>query len=161
MIANSISFILSNLPSILTLIALIIALALRGSDHTGERRFGWLLLLAVGIDGLWAGFFHIFFPQLASAQIGWSPSPFETEIGIADFAMGVVAIIAFWNSLSFKCAIALYAIIFYVGAAIGHVHDAIVSANFAPDNFGPLLIATLLRTGMLVYFLIKTGIKKQ
>ncbi|NKX17040.1 hypothetical protein HGG75_22545 [Ochrobactrum pseudogrignonense] len=86
-------------------------LAIHKRDHTGTRQLSWLLLLAVGIDGVWAGIFHVF-SAIASAQIGWSPSPFETEIGIADLAMGVVAITAFWCSRGFKCAIALYAILF-------------------------------------------------
>ncbi|KAB2685875.1 DUF6790 family protein [Brucella pseudogrignonensis] len=155
MIADAIRFILSNLPSILTLIAFCVVLAIHKRDHTGTHQLSWLLLLAVGIDGVWAGIFHVFFPAIASAQIGWLPSPFETEIGIADLAMGVVAITAFWCSRGFKCAIALYAILFYIGTAMGHISQALTAGDFAPDNIGPLLIATLLRTLLLIYLLNK------
>ncbi|EMG51756.1 hypothetical protein WYI_20655 [Ochrobactrum sp. CDB2] len=63
MIADAIRFILSNLPSILTLIAFCVVLAIHKRDHTGTRQLSWLLLLAVGIDGVWAGIFHVFFQQ--------------------------------------------------------------------------------------------------
>jgi hypothetical protein len=44
-----------------------------------------VLLLPIGITGLWAGVSHVFFPATAAAHIGWQVSPFQFEVGMADF----------------------------------------------------------------------------
>lgn len=122
-------------------------------EQTAERYLAWLLLLAVGIDGIWAGIFHIFLPQVASGQIGWQVSPFEFEIGVADLALGTAAVIAFWCSLSFKSGIAAYAILFYIGVAVGHFYQAFAHGDFSPDNFGLLLLITILRAVLIAWCL--------
>lgn len=146
MIAQIIKLVLSNLPALLCLAAVLCAALLNREAPWPRRYLSWLLLLAVGIDGLWAGIFHVFFPGIASAAIGWQPSPFEFEIGVADIALGLVAVIAFWRSLAFQSAIALYAIVFYAGVTIGHLVQAFGEGNYAPDNFGLLLLLTVART---------------
>ncbi|QFY63397.1 hypothetical protein FZ934_24325 (plasmid) [Rhizobium grahamii] len=145
MIAQSIRFILTNLPMLLFAAATACATCSRSPEHWSRRYLSWLLLLAVGVDGIWAGIFHVFFPAIASAQIGWQPSPFEYEIGIADISLGVVAVASFWRSLSFQSAIASYAIIFYAGVTIGHFIQAFAHGDFAADNFGVLLVVTIAR----------------
>jgi hypothetical protein len=45
---------------------------------------------------LWAGLFHVFFPHVAAASIGWEVSPFQFEVGVADIAIGLTAIASFW-----------------------------------------------------------------
>jgi hypothetical protein len=154
MIAESIRFVLMNIPLVMFVAALGAASALRSPLRWSERYLAWLLLLSVGVDSLWAGIFHVFFPQIASEQIGWRSSPFEFEVGVADIALGIVAIASFWCSLSFKTAIAIYAMVFYIGVTIGHMHDAVVHQNFSPDNFGVLLLLTILRFILLGWLLI-------
>lgn len=153
MVAESIRFVLTNVPLIMFVAAIAIASVTRSPASASQRYLSWLLLLAVGVDSLWAGIFHVFFPQIASAEIGWAPSPFEFEVGVADIALGIVAIASFWRSLAFKTAIALYAIIFYLGVTIGHFREAIVAGNFAPDNFGLLLLLTIVRFVLIVWLL--------
>lgn len=153
MIAETIKLILSNVPTIMFVAAVVIAFFSRRPESTPERYLAWLLLLAVGVDGIWAGIFHILFPSIASAEIGWAASPFETEIGIADLAIGITAVISFWRSLSFKSGVATYAIFFYGGVAIGHFYQAFAYNNYSPDNFGLLLVVTLLRIILLAWLL--------
>lgn len=153
MIAETIKFILSNVPAIMFVLAIIFASVTRGFGNAPQRYLAWLLLLAVGVAGIWAAIFHIFFPSVASAQIGWASSPFEFEVGISDLALGITAVIAFWRSPSFQSAVATYAIVFYVGVAIGHVHDAVSNQNFSPDNFGALLLITVFRAALFAWLL--------
>lgn len=153
MIATAITLILSNLPIVFCLAAILIPTLFKGSKPWPQRYLSWILLLAVGLDGVWAGFFHVFFPDLASAQIGWQPSPYEFEVGIGDIALGIVAIAAFWRSLAFQSAIALYAILFYAGVSVGHVVQAIADSDFAPNNFGVLLVLTVARVVVLLWLL--------
>jgi hypothetical protein len=95
-----------------------------------------MLLLPIGVTGLWAGISHVFFPATAAAHIGWQVSPFQFEVGMADLAIGVTAIGSFWQDLSFKAAAVCAASIFLLGDAIGHVREMMVAGNFAPGNAG-------------------------
>ena len=90
---------------------------------------------------------------VAAVLIGWQVSPFQFEVGMADLAIGVTAIVAFWRDLSFKAAAVCAASIFLLGDAVGHVHEMLDAGNFAPGNAGvpfymdliyPLLAITLL-----------------
>jgi hypothetical protein len=153
MIADTIRTLLSNLPALLCIAAIVCATLRRDGDHWTARYLSWILLLAVGVDGLWAGIFHVFFPAIASAQIGWQQSPFEFEIGIADIALGAIAVISFWRSLSFQSAVASYAIIFYGGVSIGHFVQAFQNHDYAADNFGVLLALTIARAIALAILL--------
>ena len=149
MIAETITVFLSNIPVVMFIAAVLVALLTKRPASAPERYFSWLLLLSVGVEALWGGLFHVFFPEMASAQIGWQPSPYEFEIGIADISLGIVAIAAFWRSLSFKSAIATFAVLFDAGVLIGHVQQAFAASNFSPDNFGAMQVVTALHVIML------------
>jgi hypothetical protein len=135
-IAEAIGFLVRNLPAVLFVIALILATVRRGHGNTAERYLSWILLLPIGVTGLWAGIAHVFFPETAAAHIGWQVSPFQFEVGMADLAIGVTACIAFWRDLGFKAAAVSAASIFLLGDAIGHVRQMISTGNFAPGNAG-------------------------
>jgi hypothetical protein len=136
MIASSIRFVLSNLPGFLLILALIIAAIRRDRRTTAERFLSWILLLPIGVTGIWAAIFHIFLPQVAAADIGWQVSPFQYEVGVADLAFGVAACVAFWASLSYKAAAVLVSSIALLGDAVGHIRQMLVAGNFAPGNAG-------------------------
>ena len=55
------------------------------------RSLAWIVLLPIGVTGLWAGVFHVFFPAVSARYIGWEVSPFQFEVGMADLAIGVTA----------------------------------------------------------------------
>jgi hypothetical protein len=135
-IAESIGFVLRNLPAFLLVIALLVAALHRGHWSTPERFLSWLLLLPVGISGLWAAIFHLFFPGVSAENIGWQPSPFQFEVGMADLAIGATAVASFWCSLPFKAASVWASSIFLLGDAVGHVHQMLAAGNFAPGNSG-------------------------
>lgn len=136
MIAEAIGFLLRNLPAVLFLAAIVIAAAVRGHEPAAERYLSWILLLPIGITGLWAGIFHVFFPATSASLIGWEVSPFQFEVGMADLAIGVTACIAFWRDLNFKAAAVCAASIFLLGDAAGHVRQMLIAGNFAPGNAG-------------------------
>ncbi len=153
MIAETVRFLLRNLPALLFVIALGMAAARHGHGSAAERFLSWILLLPIGVTGLWAGIYHVFFPATAAAHIGWEVSPFQFEVGMADLAMGVTACVAFWRDLNFKAGAVSAASIFLLGDAIGHIRQMLVAGNFAPGNAGlpfymdvicPLLAITLL-----------------
>ncbi|MET0675524.1 MAG: DUF6790 family protein [Bradyrhizobium sp.] len=136
MIGEAIGIFLRNLPAFLFAAALLLGTFWRDGKPAAERFLGWILLLPVGVTGLWAAISHIFFPAIAAAHIGWQVSPFQFEVGMADLAIGVTACIAYWRDLSFKAATVCVASIFLLGDAIGHIRQMIDAGNFAPGNAG-------------------------
>ena len=92
--------------------------------------------MPIGVTGLWAAVFHLFFPQIAAADIGWEMSPLQFEVGMADLAIGVTACVSFWRSLDFKAAVVMVNSIFLLGDAVGHVRQMVAAGNFAPGNAG-------------------------
>lgn len=136
MVAHIIRFVLQNLPALLFIVALLVAGARRRHGPAPERFLSWILLLPIGVTGLWAGAFHVFFPAAAARLIGWDVSPFQFEVGMADLAIGATAVIAFWRDLNFKAAAVSAASIFLLGDAIGHVKQMLVAGNFEPGNAG-------------------------
>jgi hypothetical protein len=136
MIGESIGFLLRNLPALLFAAAILLAVFTGGPATFADRLLAWTLLLPIGVTGLWAGITHVFFPATAAGHLGWAPSPFQFEVGMADLAIGVTACISFWQSLAFKAATVCAASVFLLGDAIGHVRQMIVAGNFAPGNAG-------------------------
>jgi hypothetical protein len=154
-LANVMRLLITNLPLLLLISAFVAASWSKSIPNTAERYLAWLLLLPVGGEMLWAGFFHVFFPAMSASFIGWQDSPFHFEIGVADLAIGVVAVASFWRGLEFKSAVVAYVVLFYIGVAIGHVHQAIIASNFAPGNFGLLLAMTIGKVLLLSILLIQ------
>ena len=145
---QAIKFVLGNLPAIVFVGAFVMAAIAKSRNYFPARLLRWLLL-SIGIAYTWAGFFHIFFPHIAASSIGWQVSPFQFEIGVADASIGIVAIISFWRSLDFRGAVAGYISLFSIGVAIGHFREAIFAGNTATNNFGLLLIITLIHAVLL------------
>jgi hypothetical protein len=135
-ISTTIAFVLSNLPAFLLVLALAIAALGLGRGGLAHRFLNWILLLPIGGMALWAALGHLAFPVQVASYIGWQPSPFQFEVGMADLAIGVVACIAFRSSLSFKGATIWVVSIFLLGDAIGHLRNMLMAANFAPGNAG-------------------------
>jgi hypothetical protein len=154
MIGHTIAFVLGNLPAFLLVAALIVASLTRTPLSAPERYLAWLLLLPVGGSGLWAALFHIAFPAVAAAQIGWQPSPFQFEVGMADLAIGATACLSFWRDLSFKAAVVIVNAIFLLGDAVGHVKQMIVAGNFAAGNAGTPFFSDIILPVLTIVLLV-------
>jgi hypothetical protein len=155
MMADLIPFVLRNLPLFLFVAALALAVASRSGAPIADRLLAWILLLPIGVTGLWAAAFHLFFPQIAAADIGWDPSPFQFEVGMADLAIGATACVSFWRSLDFKAAVVIINAIFLLGDAIGHAGQMIAAGNFASGNAGvPFLDDLILPVLTLILLII-------
>jgi hypothetical protein len=154
MMAETIAFVLRNLPMFLFVAALALAWLSRSGAPIADRLLAWILLLPIGVSGIWAAVFHLFFPEVAAADIGWEPSPFQFEVGMADLAMGVAACISFWRRLEFKAAVVIINAIFLLGDAIGHVGQMVAESNFAPGNAGVPFFGDLIFPAMSLILLI-------
>jgi len=143
MIESLIRTLLTDFSLIMLVVAVALAIAahLRGHgeprEHFANRLLGWLLLVAVGLPGIYTFVMHVFFPATSAANIGWAVSPFQYEVGIADLTVGVLGVVAFWGNFGFRLATAIATILWLGGDAVGHVRQMIAAKNFAPGNAGP------------------------
>jgi hypothetical protein len=136
MIGEAIAFVLRDFPAVMLVLALILGPLLRGPETLAASMLSWILLLPIGFTGIWAAIYHLFFPDIAAADIGWQTSPFQFEVGMADLAIGVTACLAFRRTHAFKAAAVIAASISLLGDAVGHIHQMLAAGNFAPGNAG-------------------------
>jgi hypothetical protein len=77
-----------------------------------------------------------FFGDMAAKLIGWEPSPFQAEVGMACLGYVVVGFLACRGGFGLRTAAVVGPAIFLLGTAAGRAHQIIVVHNFAPGNAG-------------------------
>lgn len=112
--------------------------------HLVERLIQGILYFPIGIQGLWAFVGHVFLSEQASADIGWTQSPFEFEVGVANLGLALTGILAVRAGSGFRFATALFALCFLGGAGIGHIAQILAVGNTAPGNAGVILYTDFL-----------------
>ncbi len=130
-------------PSLLLIAAILIAAVPRHDQPLPQRLLDWMLLLPVGVQAVLLGLFQVFAPEIPASLVGWRTSPFQFQIGMADVAIGLVAIDSFQRSLAFKSAVVGYAAIYYAGTALGHVPQMLQARTFPLGHFELGLAITL------------------
>ncbi len=104
----------------------------------------YLLFVYVGLMGLLTAYAHVFRPLQTSASIGWSPSPYEYEVGMADLTVGVLGILCVWIRGNFWLATAIANAVWLLGDAVGHIREMVMHNNHAPNNAGIFLAAEII-----------------
>jgi len=128
------------------------------STRTRERRIELVLIylfsLGVAGSGIGGWFSHLFIADLVAESIGWpTGSPFQTEIGFANLALGILGLIAAGRRDGFREATVIAATVFGFGATIVHIVDIIQTGNLAPGNTLQNL-NNLIRPALLIIFLV-------
>jgi hypothetical protein len=103
----------------------------------------YLLFVYVGLMGLLSAYGHVFRPVQTSASIGWSTSPYEYEVGMADLTVGVLGALCMWIRGNFWLATAIGNAVWLLGDAVGHVRQLVVNNDRAPNNAGIFLVAEI------------------
>src|SRR5690349_8679309 len=67
-----------------------------------EIIYRWVALFALGLTCIYSFVMHAFFPALSAAAIGWTPSPFQFEVAMADLALGILGVVSFRASYGFR-----------------------------------------------------------
>lgn len=162
MIGAVIGFTLSHLGMVLLVLALVIAWIINRSHDDkavrAETYYRWLSLLPAGICGIYAFIMHAFFGDFSAAVIGWSNSPFQFEVAVANFAIGLPAIIAFrkHTSFGFRAASTLGVACWLWGDGLGHIYQMITAHNFAPGNAGSWFWLDVILPALLIVSLRKS-----
>jgi hypothetical protein len=109
----------------------------------------WFVFWSVGVRLALAGLRQFFQPTFTAREIFHATSdevlPFVRELGVANFASGLVALLSLWNA-SFLLPSAIYAAIFYGVAGVMHITGRDRSRNENIAMASDLFIAAVLAT---------------
>jgi hypothetical protein len=126
----------------------------RNAARTLEIFLIWWMVVAVGVAAIFGAMFHFFDGPDTAREIGYTNGDggFQTEVGFADLAIGVLGILCARFRDGFLLAAVIAVSICYLGDAYGHLHQAAIHDNHAPDNTGLVLwadfIAPLVAIGL-------------
>ncbi len=109
-----------------------------------ETYLVYFLFIYVGLMGLLTAYAHVFRPVQTSASIGWQPSPYEYEVGMADLTVGVLGVLCVWFRGNFWLATAIANAVWLLGDALGHIRQMILVNNHAANNSGLFLVAEII-----------------
>lgn len=118
--------------------------------HVGGALLRWLLVVSVGLGGVWAFLGHYFKSDEVAGYIGWPPgNPFQKEVAFTNLALGVCGLLSGVLGDGFRLATIVFATVFLVGAFSVHVQDRRQSGNRNPGNAGPVFFADILIPAVL------------
>jgi hypothetical protein len=109
-----------------------------------ETYLVYLLVIDVGLMGLFTASGHVFRPIQTSASIGWSTSPYEYEVGMADLTLGVLGILSLWFRRNFWLAASIANAVWLLGNATGHFRQVVLYNNHAANNSGIFLYSEMI-----------------
>jgi hypothetical protein len=113
------------------------------------------ILYAVGFMYLYNFVVHTLFAETSAAFIGWPNSPFQYEVGYASLGFGVAAIVAHASNFRARLVAVVGPSLFLWGAAVGHIHEILVTKNLSRGNAGVVLWTDLFLPAIgfaLLYF---------
>jgi len=116
----------------------------------------YFLVFTVGLGGISSFMGHIFMGTEIAKSIGWpSGNPFQFEVGVAYLAFGILGLLCIKLKRGFWLATGLGSIIFYYGAALGHIKDMLTNHNYAAYNSDSLLyVGDILVPSIILVLLI-------
>ena len=138
--------VLANLVAVIRIIA--------RKTSPWEELFKWNALLGVGTGCMYAFMIHAFFPAMSARAVGWDPSPFQWEVAMANFGVGLLGILSFRAGYGFRVATVISLVCWFWGAAIGQVRQMIVAGNFAPGNAGSWFWLDVLAPALMIALIV-------
>jgi hypothetical protein len=129
----------------------------RSRARTLEIFLVWWVVVAVGVAAIFGAMFHFFDGPDTAREIGYSNGDggFQTEVGFADLAIGVLGVLCARFRDGFLLAAVIAVSIAYLGDAYGHLHQAAIHDNHDPDNTGLVLwadfIAPIVAIGLYAF----------
>ncbi len=120
-----------------TLVHLYSSATPRSTGRVVELTLLYLLVVGAGAAGLLTFVGYAFDAVRTARSIGWPPgSPFQFEVAVADLSYGVLGLMCIRWRGPFWLATGVVTSVFYLGCNYGHLHDALVNHNYAPNNYG-------------------------
>jgi hypothetical protein len=142
---------------IAALVGAAIQLLAQKQPRTGARvlevLLRWLLVVAVGVEGIVSLLLHTLDAHATAEMIGFPPdNPFQWEVAFADATLGVLGIICLWRR-DFWWPTTIATAVYLWGCAWGHIYQLVVHGNTQPGNAGVVLYLDLLLPLVLLVLL--------
>jgi hypothetical protein len=113
------------------------------------------LVITVGIGHVFFFVSHTVFAEATAASIGWpAGNPFQSEVAVANLAVGILGILCYWMRGNFWTATAIGFSVWWMGDAVVHIRSIVVAANYAPNNAGVTLYMDILLPVILIALLV-------
>lgn len=131
----------------LVLLAAIVAVGqiVIGRAPVAETLLLWLLVIKIGLGGLWAFLGHYFKSDDIARYIGWpAGNPFQKEVAFTNLALGTCGVMCLFFRDGFWLATIVFASVFLLGAFSVHLKDQKERGNKNPGNAGPVFFADIL-----------------
>ena len=130
-----------------------------------EIVYRWIALFPLGFSGIYAFIMHAFYSDIAAQTIGWTNSPFQFEVAMANLGFGVIAILSFRATYGFRLATVIGNTCWLWGDAAGHIYQMIINHNFSVGNAGSWFWMDLILPLLLIICIInlkqpKSSVKK-
>jgi len=104
----------------------------------------YLIFFGIGVNGIWHFLGHVLYAEDQAYYVGWSTgSPFQTLVGVAYLAFGVLGFLCLWEREDFWLATAFGASIFLFGSGLEHLWQIVTRNNLSPGNAGLALYIDL------------------
>jgi hypothetical protein len=115
----------------------------------------WFLVITVGVLSVFFFISHTVFADTTAASIGWpAGNPFQSEVAVANLTIGTLGILCYWIRGNFWVATVIAFSVQWLGAAVVHIRDIVVAANYAPNNAGMTLYLDILMPMILIALLV-------
>jgi hypothetical protein len=107
----------------------------RTAGHVAEVLLLWLLVITIGVGGVFVFLAHTVWADSTAVSIGWpTGNPFQTEVAVANLAIGVLGILCYWFRDNFWLATVIGNAVWQLGDAVIHIRQIIVANNWAPTS---------------------------
>jgi hypothetical protein len=127
----------------------------RTKGRVAEIFLLWYLVITVGIGCVFFFIAHTIFADTTAASIGWpAGNPFQSEVAVANLTIATLGILCYWVRGNFWVATVIAFSVQSLGAAVVHIREIAVTANYAPNNAGLTLYMDILLPVILIALLI-------
>jgi hypothetical protein len=97
---------------------------------------------------------HVFKSDMVAEKIGWTKgSPFQKELGYAEFGYALAGFICIWFHQQFWLAVIILVSPLYILAGINHIKEMITKRNFHSHNTLPIISDILMPISWILLFL--------
>lgn len=78
---------------------------------------------------------HVFYSDMVARSIGWATgSPFQKELGFAEFGFAIISFMCIWFYQKFRLSIIISVSTTNILCAINHFIEIINKGNYSPNN---------------------------
>lgn len=148
---NILNWTIGNPAFVLYIIAILaIIIRLWGRQQVGEIRprvdisLAYMLLIAVGFNGLYNFVMHAFYGSTIAAFMGWPQSPFQADVAIANLGMGILGCLAFRADYGFRLATVITVVVYQLGTTLIQLIHYFPHINTMPNSISTIIFTNIL-----------------